>query len=318
MSSFLQFQQVTGQKIKTGSYSKEISFTCDNDFFLFSGSDRYYTNGLFFDYTYISKTEKLAKIISKFTLGQKIFTAFKRKIPPENVQLLDRPITGYLYFNYSVLKFFENNQLLSLGITPGIIGPAAFGEEVQTSWHRLIGIKSQWDWIWKYQLHNAFGVDLEAAYAKTIIGSSINKFQISPLSNISVGTNETFIKQDLVFQVGKFNNMHNSELWGSLISRSGNSLSGDQKANRNVELFFYYQPSIMYQFYNATIEGGMFTNNKGPIVDKINNWVLMNTCGISTSVKNVGALFQIVYQSREATSQFDSHIYGTIKLSYKF
>lgn len=306
------FTQAQVKNLK--SFQKQFSFTCDNDFFLLSGSDRYYTNGLCFDYYYISKKNKtgLIKQVNKIQLSQKIYTPYKRKIIPGNLFEIDRPITGYLFINYSQVKFLRKNQMWFWGINPGVIGSAAFGKEIQTLWHRIIGIRSKWDWIWEYQLKNEAGLNGELAYAFNILNNPGTLIQISPKTHLTAGTILANITQSVVLQFGKFNLMSESDMWDSNIRQI------KKKTNLSNELFIFYEPSILYQAYNSTIQGGLFRNNKGPITAGIHNWVLSNDIGFTATNNKYAATFKIVYQGREAQSQFDSHIYGSIKFSARF
>ena len=301
------------QNVSPHFYKKQFSFTCDNDFFLLSGSDRYYTNGLFFDYSMLPKRSinKKLKQVNKLQLGQEIFTPYKRKITPGNINELDRPITGYLFFDYSQRKFLNNRRFWGWGITPGLIGPAALGEEVQTSWHRVIGVKSKWDWIWAYQLKNEPGINVHAEYAFNILNGGLSCIQITPITNISLGTLITNAKEGLLFQFGNFNDMDKSEQWGSRISTL-------QAKEIKKEFYFFYEPSILYQVYNATVQGGLFRSYKGPITGYLNQFVISNELGFTASLRKYTASIKIVYQGKETPSQFDSHIYGSIMAGVRF
>ena len=76
------------------SYSKQLSITTENDYYLLQGKDAYYTNGIIINYSKVhhSGKTKFIKQTDQYEIGQKIFTAFSRKI--YNVSEIDRPIAG--------------------------------------------------------------------------------------------------------------------------------------------------------------------------------------------------------------------------------
>src|SRR5580704_357164 len=82
------------------THKDEFGIQTDNDSYLFSGSDKYYTDGLFFYFrhalTVKSKdTASLQNKILGFELGQKIFNPQSGAIP--SPIYIDRPFAGYLY-----------------------------------------------------------------------------------------------------------------------------------------------------------------------------------------------------------------------------
>jgi hypothetical protein len=255
-------------------FRRQLTFCGDNDILAFKGTDRYYTNGLFLTYFILQKPkgENVIKEINEWELGQEIFTAQKRQV--SFVDELDRPIAAYLY-----------------------------GIRINSDW---------WGWIWDYQLKDEVGVNAHGTYAFSALTGERRFFQISPETNLTLGTSLTNITQSVLFQFGKFNQMHESGFWNSMLSRTALPRS------REKELFFFYQPEVVYQLYNATIQGGLLRNNKGEIVSSPKSFVLSNALGVMTSKKRWTMSFQYVLQTREAKTQKDSHLYGRVKASYRF
>jgi len=76
-------------------------------------------------------------------LGQSIFTPTNLDIKPPDPH--DRPYGGWLYSGASLLQE-TGNQLENLELDLGVVGPGAFGKEVQNDWHQFIGIHQARGW----------------------------------------------------------------------------------------------------------------------------------------------------------------------------
>ena len=100
--------------ISQEKFSREISFITDNDLFISSYQDRYYSSGFFLAYKYLSKrkSNSLEKRIFKWELGHKMYTPYKSTIT--NVVNHDRPFAGYFYGSFGIDRVYKKNQLLSL------------------------------------------------------------------------------------------------------------------------------------------------------------------------------------------------------------
>ena len=294
-------------------FSKQISITTENDYYLFQGKDAYYTNGIILNYSKIHHARKTTflKQIDQYEIGQKLYTAFSRKIyHPEQI---DRPITGYLYAKFSRSDFMKNNQLFQWGISAGTIGKAALGEQMQDGFHRLIHVNpSIWGWIWNYQLKTEPGINFHGLYAKGLLNSETSFFQLVPVSIATLGTSFTNISQGLFFQIGKLKPINESAYWNAALTDSRAS-----KINKS-ELFFYYFPELEYQLYNATIQGGLFRKDKGPIISTLKPLVFTQQLGALYSFDRYTLRLGIVFESKEASSQRFNHAYGSIQGSYRF
>lgn len=143
-------------------------FQLENDFFTqLTNTDRHYTNGI-----RISRVSPpgdvprwlaaMAAVPSKFgpggaptsqrwaaSIGHSIFT-------PDDTDAValipdDRPYAAWLYFGLSVHSVYEGAEGAArqdvFSIEAGIVGPSALGEQVQNTWHDLIGVdlSNGWD-----------------------------------------------------------------------------------------------------------------------------------------------------------------------------
>ncbi len=142
-------------------------FQLENDFFTqLTNTDRHYTNGV-----RISRVSPpgdvprwlgaMASVPSNFgpggapaeqrwavSLGHSMFT-------PDDTDAValvpdDRPYAAWLYFGFSVHSVYEGAEGAGrkdvFSIEAGIIGPSALGEEIQNTWHELIGVELSNGW----------------------------------------------------------------------------------------------------------------------------------------------------------------------------
>lgn len=151
-----------------------ISLAVEND--VVGGTDRDYTTGTHISYlsdeldcTHVART--LGQILPFFDadrelrysvgVGQIYFT-------PEDTSasepiLDDRPYAGWLYASFGLVSYddataTEIGQMETLNLDVGVVGPYAMAEEMQNSFHKLIG--SDESNGWGNQLGNELGINL--------------------------------------------------------------------------------------------------------------------------------------------------------------
>ncbi|MEO8822412.1 MAG: lipid A deacylase LpxR family protein [Ginsengibacter sp.] len=307
------FSSSEAQHSTSGIYSKQLSITTENDYYLFQGKDGYYTNGVIINYSKIQHPVKarFIKQVDHFEIGQKIFTGFSRKI--YDVSEIDRPVAGYLYAKFSRSGFLTHNRLFQWGVSLGTIGKAALGEQMQNSFHKLINVDpSMWGWIWDYQLKTEPGINVHGLYAKGLVEAKTSFFQLTPVTNATLGTSFTNISQGLFFQLGKVKPLDESAYWNASVEE--NQVSPNKKS----ELFFYYLPEIKFQLYNAAIQGGLFREDKGPITSTVKPFVFTQQLGALYSFERYTLRLGIVFETKEARTQHFDQMYGSIQGSYRF
>lgn len=308
----------------SATFRQQVKFTCDNNFFLLNGDDGYYTSGMFLTYNrLLSKGASTArKRILSMEMGQEIYNAHSRKILPNpNIPLnipgglnqIDRPIAGYLFGKITHTQFYDDRMLLKLGFSVGTIGQNSFAQNVQEYWHTVIGVKHYWNWVWDYQVLNEWGVNAHSTFGYAFLDiRERSKVQVTSISQVTVGTIYSNLSQAFLLQIGKLRPSSSSCYWDSRLS-----LRNTESSNR-LEWFFFYKPEIRYQVYNATIEGGMFRDDKGPILSDIHPFVLSNELGLRFSLSRFSLGYAIAFQTREAKSQFHTQSYGSIVGSFCF
>jgi lipid A 3-O-deacylase len=312
-------QTTRSQHREVAAFNQQLTFTCDNNFLLFNGDDGYYTSGLFLRYDRLrSKTlPNVAKQTLSFETGQQIYTAHSRKILPNPTQQfpggldeIDRPIAGYLYAKVSVKTVFENKKLLSLGISVGSIGQNSFGRETYAFWHRVIGVKEHWNWVWDHQVEDALGANVHGTFAAPLL-RKVEHLQITSVTDATAGTSFINFTQAFLFQYGKLLSISNSSYWNTKL----NTVASAESSRH--ELFVYYKPALSYQLYNATIEGGRFDEQQG-IIGSPEPWGLTHEIGLRFSTTRYCLAYQFVVQSKEAKRQFRNQAYGSLSMAYRF
>jgi lipid A 3-O-deacylase len=93
-----------------------------------------------------------------FELGQSIFTP--TDIHTRAADRSDRPYGGWLYLGAGLIDEDGGNGLTRLTLQFGIVGPNAYAEDVQNTWHQFIGARRALGW--RSQIGNEPGLDLVA------------------------------------------------------------------------------------------------------------------------------------------------------------
>lgn len=292
-------------------FKQELSFTTENDIYFYQ--DRYYTSGTFVNYRYATGAAKrinnpnLIKTTTEFEFGHEIYTPYSAKAP--DPALHDRPFTGYLYGAAAFNRFYKNESMLRFKAEAGIIGPPALGKEVQMGYHDLLNIYEPKGW--EYQLKSEMGLNLSLDYQNMLLRSSNKMADVTLVSSALLGNTFSGANLGMLIRLGKLNYLYESITNNSLISL-------DPPEKKSWELFLYTIPRINYVAYDATIMGGLFLKDKGPITFDAKRFVYSQQIGISLSAERWSANYNIVLKSREVKSEAKAHAYGSISLAYRF
>lgn len=295
------------------NYKNEAGTTSDNDVYIAFLKDRYYTNGNFLHYRHAIKQAKtslkFAKKILEFELGQKIFTPYSAQAP--NPALHDRPFTAYLYAGTTLIWFLKNESLFKLSAQIGTIGPNALGQEVQTSYHKLLGIYKIMGW--EYQLKNEAGLNLSGDYNRLLYRTKNQKADITAASSAMLGNTFSGANLGTMLRFGKINPLYQSISYNSLIS---NNPTLKEKPHK--EFFLFTKPQLNFVAYDATIEGGLFSKDRGPITFGIKHLVYSQQVGLSFSADRWSASYIATFKGKEVESSADPYRYASLILLYRF
>lgn len=293
------------------AYTKEISVTTDNDNYLIQKRDGYYTNGFYFSFQHLVKPRSVAtqKAIMRYELGQMIFNPYKYSITlPE---FMDRPFAGYLYVKATRSRFFARDNNLQYGLAVGILGPGSRAEQVQRSYHRLINIYEVLGW--GYQLKNEIGVNVQAQYTHPITQPPTRKriIDLQAIGKASLGNTFTNATAGFLFRIGAMEKSSQSVLWSSRLHYSAPDYT------RKREFFLFIQPEVMVQGYNATLQGGMFRKDKGPVTASLQPVLYQQRIGFTYAGPRFSLIVADVHRGKEAKSMRRPENYGSVQLAYR-
>lgn len=310
-SFFLLFILLTAFCFAQGKKT-EIGFITDNDLYTSSKNDMYYTNGLEIFYRFLSKNnnEKINKKITEFRVGQYIYNP--RFINEEAVTINDRPFTGYLFAEAGRSFFYQSESVFKTDFQIGFMGPNAFGEEMQESFHKIIGYKKVYGW--ENQLHNALALQAHVLYSKKLFPKKHHDFtDFHFQSEANLGTIFTGVSTGFLARFGfkKLLPVYDSNLHDASVSLE------PQYTIR--EFYFYAMPSVNYQFYDATIQGSMF-NDTSPLTFDLEPLRFNAEAGLKYRYNNFNISYSFLYRGRELKDPVNNtnrgYFYGSIRLGF--
>lgn len=293
-------------------YKNEFGFQSDNDAYLAYGQDRYYTNGLFITFRHAMDqsdlNENINKKIWEAEFGHKIYNPRSGHIT--NINQVDRPFAAYLYAGGGINWLYNSENSLKLSIQAGAIGPAALGKEVQMFLHKTIGfyqIKG-----WEFQLNNEFEVNANLSYNYFIHRNKANNTDFTLTSYLNAGSTFAGAGTGLVFRTGTLNQLFNSVSTHSTIANNPSVAPQSSK-----ELFFFLKPSLHFIAYDATVQGGMFIKDKGPVTYGIKPVIFSQELGVNYAKNRWTMTFAVTFKSKEIKSAAKAHQYGSASIYYR-
>lgn len=298
---------------QTKSYKNELGFRSDNDAYLGIGQDKYYTNGLFITFRSAlnqqSLSPKLNKRLWEVEIGQKIFTPQSAFITDPSY--IDWPFAGYLYASGSLTWLYNSENTLKTTLQIGTIGPASLDQEAQTFIHKTFGFYPPQGW--QYQINNEFALNTRIEYNYFLFRSTSQSFDFTISSYANIGDTFTGMGIGLLFRKGAANPLFNS---ASTNSRIANHPKIDNLSNK--EFFFYAKPMVHYRAYDATIQGGLFSSDKGPYVFGIKPFVFSQEVGFFYAKNRWTLNFSLIFKSKEIQSIAKPDQYGSGSIYYRF
>ncbi|APQ16373.1 lipid A deacylase LpxR family protein [Maribacter hydrothermalis] len=223
-------------------------FNYDNDFF--AASDKNYTQGYSFEYANNGlKKNPVNHIFFKpkannFTYGLALehigFTP--SNFVSSDIQIDDRPFAAAIYLKSFVIAVDTlQKSRFSQSLTLGLIGPGAFGKEMQTEIHRLIENKTPGGW--DNQIQNDLVLNYRIGHEKQLFNykdiailNAVTSLQLGTLfTNASIGFNTT-------------------------VGLLDNPFSRNTKPSK-FKFYAFVQPTFNVVGYDATLQGGIFTND---------------------------------------------------------
>ncbi|HEY1023738.1 MAG TPA: lipid A deacylase LpxR family protein [Sphingobacteriaceae bacterium] len=294
------------------TYKNEFGFQSDNDAYLAVGQDRYYTNGLFITFRRATDQSRIKAPVNKkiweAEIGQKIYNPVTGRI--SSINSVDRPFAGYLYVGGSLHWLYQSESSLKITLQLGTLGPSALGEEVQSLLHDIVGFYEIRGW--EFQLKDEMAINTSAVYDHLLGRSNSGTTDLTGTSYINIGNTFSGAGLGLLFRAGSLNKMYQSV---STNSRIAHNPKDDENKK---ELFFFLKPQLHFIAYNATVQGGLFLQDKGPVTFGIKPLVFSQEAGINYANNRWTLNFSAAFLTREIKSIARAHQYATAKIYYRF
>ena len=289
-------------KINDSSYFR---FHYDNDYF--TSTDENYTQGYSFEVVLnaFRKNPLNAILLNDANASQQFglsldhigYTPFNIGSP--DIQFGDRPFASAI-----MLKSFKINtnatrksRLIS-ALRLGIIGPGAFGKEMQVGIHEATGNTIPLGW--KYQIKNDAIVNYEVIYQKEIAAIP-SYFSLQYEASANLGTLNTNVSGSLVAMVGLFNNPFSNE------------------KNRTFQIYIFSKPQFNFVGYDASLQGGLFNRTSPYTIATSNVKRVVGQHNFGMVVQTKTLYFE--YTTTDISREFDSGSstsWGGIKIGFTF
>jgi lipid A 3-O-deacylase len=227
-------------------HNKYFRFHYDNDFF--TKFDQYYSQGITLDYVNPSiKKFPLAKLLWKpyktnpqYGITFNLFGYTPKSILSDNILYGDRPFNANLSLKTFLIQADAiRKQQISTAISIGVMGPAAFGKQIQTTIHGWLN--NPLPHGWEHQIKNDVILNYQINYEKQL-ASVGNHFLLNSTSELRLGTINNKINTGFNFMLGNFNKRFLPV--------------GEVK--RKLSYYFYGQSTANFIAYDASMQGGLF------------------------------------------------------------
>ena len=300
-----------GQKIDNMASFEDIKstnyfrFHYDNDYF--TSTDKEYTQGYNFELTsprlaknpinhlFISpKNSELKYGLSLEHIG---FTA--NNIASDQIQFDDRPFAAAIILkSFSIATDTVQKTRIVSSLNLGIIGPGAFGGDMQTAIHEATGNTIPKGWY--NQIKNDVVINYELTYEKQLLRFH-DFFTIQTTATARLGTLFTNASVGLNATLGLINSPFTSA-----------------KNKNKFQLYLYTQPLLNVIGYDATLQGGLFNHKSVYTIndDNIERFTLQNNYGIVLQYRWLYLQYSRTALTREF-SYGNAFKWGGIRLGFK-
>ncbi|MGB6337731.1 MAG: lipid A deacylase LpxR family protein [Thermoanaerobaculia bacterium] len=292
------------------------------------GTDRHYTNGLRYAAVRLgveespwwarrlarrfdlcgegSKPDDCFTMNKGFAVTHPIYTPEDTADPELIVD--DRPYGAWLHYS-SIFELRSSRSLHHFEADIGIVGPLAFGEEVQTAVHSLTG--SQEPLGWDHQLDNELGLLLLYQWQRRIPGlelwsrdKSVRLFDVTPDVTGTLGNVFSYLGAGLTLRLG----YNLSEAFPGKIEPVVTELKG----KKTWEIYVFAATEGRAVARNIFLDGNTFKDSHS--VDKetlVYDWGV----GLVARYGRFAFSYRVVTRSPEFTLQEERQRYGSVSLT---
>ncbi len=291
------------RQINNDNYFK-IHF--ENDFF--THTDWYYSQGISLEFVNPAlEKNPLNKILlrldnqldnnKKFGLDLQInaFTPTDIVNTPPN----DRPYAATLTLkNFLISNNFESKSRLSSSLVLGVIGPSAFGKEIQTQIHKWTD--NYLPLGWPQQVKNDVIINYNVNHEQRIFDLG-HFLALNTNAQLKLGTMNTKLQAGITLMAGKF--------------ISPFEANAEQK---RFQFYAYSQPLISVVGYDATMQGGLFNRNSPYTIrdGDITRLTVENQTGVILQIHRFHVEAFVAFISKEFEAG-RTHRWGGLKLGFE-
>ena len=288
--------------IKSNHYFR---FNYDNDYF--ASTDKNYTQGYNFELVapFLKKNPVnylfLKPLNSEYKYGLSIehIGYTPDNIKSTEIQYGDRPFAASIMIkSFTVATDTINNSRFVSSLNLGLIGPGAFGKEMQVAIHKATGNTIPGGW--QNQIKNDLALNYEVSYEKQLVRYK-NLFSLASNTNLRLGTLFTNASIGLNATIGIINSPFTTV-----------------KNKNKFQLYIYSQPIVNAIGYDATLQGGLF-NKESPYTissNSINRLTAQFNYGIVLQTKTMYFEYSRTLLTREYNLG-NSAEWGGIKIGFK-
>ena len=307
LSSFYTFAQKLDNfssyhKVNHSSYFR---FHYDNDYF--TSTDQNYTQGYSFEVVLEALQKNPLNYLllndangtQQFGLSLDHIGFTPNNIGSPEIQFGDRPFASAIMLkSFKINTNTERKSRLISAIRLGLIGPGAFGKEMQVGIHEATGNTIPQGW--QNQIKNDAVINYEAIYQKEIMAIP-RYFYLQYEASANLGTLNTNISASIVAMAGLFNN----------------PFSDNQ--NRRFQVYIYSKPQLNLIGYDATLQGGLFNRKSSYTIasSDVERFVGQHSFGLIVQTKTL----YFEYTTTDMTKEFSSGrsaSWGGIKIGFTF
>ncbi|MEM8893049.1 MAG: lipid A-modifier LpxR family protein [Bacteroidota bacterium] len=300
---------VIGQTFSQANYSETLHLKVDNDAFLFSQTDWYYSSGIYANYRKQIKKEtalinifpsKNKKIFRMIGIGHQVYTP--RLFSSPVMELYDRPHAALLTGDYG-LTYAGISNILGIKLSLGWMGPAIGTGPALVWFHGLVGWKTPRGW--DYEISDSPVVQINLDWQKTFLTEQGVDFTF--ITRGQAGTIFVNSVAGIEMRLGRFLPIGNSIFF--------DQFTGHFSDRKLKELFFVLGGNFEYVLYDATIEGG-FIGPDSPHVESPMSWIRNGQLGVGLGSNRLDIMVILNYRS-PSTTEANRHKYVTIKMNYR-
>ncbi len=244
-------------------------------------------------------------------LGESVFTPENLTQKPPNPR--DRPYAGWLYGGASLLQKSGGAVLENLELDLGVVGPGAFGQQVQNDWHQFIGIHEARGWSDQLQNEPGGVLAYDRLWRINILGSEAFGVDIVPQAGATVGNVFDYVDAGGTVRIG-------SDLgadYGQARVRpalSGTDYFDSTQAADGLGGYFFAGVQGRAMLHNIFLDGNSFRTSPS-VARKV--WVADFEAGVSLLWSRRMRLdFSVVRRTDEFEGQRTPDVIGTAALSF--